>query len=35
MVYSFPENVAVKGNSPEKFPRDYLVNVATCLFAYD
>ena len=35
LVYSFSEKVAAKGNSPEKLPRDYLVNVWTCLFAYD
>ena len=35
LVYSFSEQVAAKGNSSEKLPRDYLVNVWTCLFAYD
>ena len=35
MIYSFSEQVAaVNGNSSEKFPRYYMINVGTCLFAH-
>ena len=33
-VYSFLEHVAVKGNLPEKFLGEYLINLVTCFFAY-
>ena len=34
LVYSFSEYVTAKANFPEKFTRDYLINITTCLFAY-
>ena len=34
LVYNFSEQALKKVNSPKKFPRDCLINVATCFFAY-